>query len=286
MIKHLTLYASLLILLSAPLACSMAQDEAGEVTLRKVCDLPAELVESSGIIFYDGLLWSFNDSGNRPVLYGVDTTDCQVKRRIYFRGVSNIDWEAIAQDSEFVYIADIGNNGSSREKFQVYKLAKERISNRAIQEVNDFVTIEFTFDDDYSDFLNDFDAEAMLIHNDSILIYTKDWTGYETTALYIPQVQGVGYAKILGKYDIEGLTTSCIYSPEKGLIMLGYVDWIPFIQVLDSDVYLRSVRKSSRYDLPLFQGMQSEAITYEQDKYFLSCENAYTTQALYEVIFD
>lgn len=284
--KSLPQYFLIIVFLNISLTQACTQEESEEVTIRKICDLPQELVESSGIIFYDGLLWSFNDSGNQPILYGVDTADCQVKRKIKFTGVPNIDWEAIAQDSKYIYIGDIGNNGTSREKFQIYKFSKSFISKEAIQEVTTFTTIEFTFSDEDSDLLNDFDAESMLIYNDSIIIYTKDWTSYETTVLYIPQNQGLNKATIMGEFDIEGLTTSCVFSPEKGIIILGYVDWIPFIQVLESDVYLSKVGVSKRYDLTLYQGMQSEAITYENGQYFLSCEDGYFSQGLYEVIFN
>jgi hypothetical protein len=47
-------------------------------TITKVCDLPEEVIETSGILFLDGVLWTFNDSGNDPILYGIDTSAGEV----------------------------------------------------------------------------------------------------------------------------------------------------------------------------------------------------------------
>lgn len=256
------------------------------IQLRKICNLPLEIFETSGIIFYKGLVWSFNDSGNLPVLYGLDTIDCSVKYRITLDGIENIDWETIGQDENFIYIGDIGNNNTTRTNFQFYKINKDSIKFTQNQVLKNFSTIEFTFSEENEELLEEFDSEAMLVSNDSIILYTKDWKNYETTAIYLANKEGNTEAKVFGTFDIEGLVTAIVQSDDGKIYILGYADYIPFVQILDSDILLQDVKESKRYDLTLYQGMQSEAITFENGQYFISCEGSYIEQGLYEIIFN
>lgn len=257
----------------------------GELQLRKICELPVELYETSGIIFYQSILWSINDSGNQPILYGIDTANCKVQYRIILKGVLNNDWEAISQDKNYIYIGDIGNNSISRTSFQIYKIAKDSIKYTENQVLENFSTIEFIFNEENSDLDSEFDAEAMLVRNDSIIIFTKDWIYYKTTAIVVPNKDGKAEAKVYGSFDVEGLVTAGLQSKDGKLYILGYADYIPFLQIIDSDILLQDVRDAKRFELSLYQGMQAEAITEESGQYFISCEGSYIEQGLYEIIF-
>ncbi|MEY2836376.1 MAG: hypothetical protein RLZZ557_2038, partial [Bacteroidota bacterium] len=86
------------------------------------------LAENSGMIWWNNLLWQHNDSGGEPAIYASDTASNIIQRRIGLKGGFNIDWEDIAQDEEFIYVADAGNNiNGARPKFMVYKIAKSMI---------------------------------------------------------------------------------------------------------------------------------------------------------------
>ncbi len=96
---------------------------------RAVVDRPLrdlEIAESSGLALsptHDGLIWTVNDSGNPPVVYGIGP-DGDTRVRLRVTGVPNIDWEAVAawRDATgraLVAVADIGDNGAVRDGIEV-----------------------------------------------------------------------------------------------------------------------------------------------------------------------
>ena len=65
-------------------------------------ELPKMVEETSGLIFFDDLLWTHNDSGGEAVLYGMDTANGQIVRRLIFPEIKNSDWEDVALNEEFI----------------------------------------------------------------------------------------------------------------------------------------------------------------------------------------
>jgi hypothetical protein len=77
-----------------------------------------------------GLLWSHDDSGAGPVLYGL-RTDGRVAARPTVSGAQAEDWEDIAagpgpRGEPLLYVGDIGDNRSARPAIDVYRLAEPR----------------------------------------------------------------------------------------------------------------------------------------------------------------
>ena len=73
------------------------------------------------------LLWSHDDSGAGPVLYGL-RTDGRVATRPTVTGAQNVDWEDIAagpapNGQPLLYVGDIGDNASNRATIDVYRVA-------------------------------------------------------------------------------------------------------------------------------------------------------------------
>ena len=83
-------------------------------------ELPEEVKETSGLFFHNGRLWTHNDSGGQPVLYGLDTVNFKVAQRITLANVKNTDWEEVCSDGENVFVGDIGNNRGSRKDLKIY----------------------------------------------------------------------------------------------------------------------------------------------------------------------
>ncbi len=86
------------------------------------------LTESSGIVpssVREGVFWTFEDSGNEPALYAMDSTG----RDLGFVRVANAvneDWEAIAGgpcgDGRCLYIGDVGDNLELRRSRVIYRV--------------------------------------------------------------------------------------------------------------------------------------------------------------------
>jgi hypothetical protein len=81
------------------------------------------------------LLWSHDDSGAGPVLYGL-RTDGRVAARPTVTGARAVDWEDIAAGPDangrpLLYIGDIGDNASQRATIDVYRVAEPRVGTGA-----------------------------------------------------------------------------------------------------------------------------------------------------------
>jgi hypothetical protein len=81
------------------------------------------------------LLWSHNDSGAGPALFGL-RTDGRVVARPQVSGAEAVDWEDIAtgpgpDGRPLLYIGDIGDNASARAEIAVYRVAEPRAGGAA-----------------------------------------------------------------------------------------------------------------------------------------------------------
>jgi len=120
--------------------------------------------------------WTLNDGGNQSELYLIDTSG-NVLRTLEVGNLENRDWESLAvDDSGNLYIGDFGNNDHNRSDLRI-----ARVSASDIQ--YDSVPAEtFTFSyEDQSEFPpkrseHRFDCEAHLVFEDSIYLFTKNWT--------------------------------------------------------------------------------------------------------------
>ena len=98
--------------------------------------LGSEIPESSGLEFWDNLLWSHNDSDNSSKFYGFDTITGQTIKSILVENSPQIDWEDMTKDSAHLYIGDFGNNAGTRTNLKVLKIPIDSLSGNAIDTVN------------------------------------------------------------------------------------------------------------------------------------------------------
>lgn len=75
---------------------------------------------------HKGVLWAINDSGNDPVLYALDTTDCRIRGQ-HTLSSPNIDWEALAsgyttEGAPVLWVGDIGDNQRTRRDVRILEV--------------------------------------------------------------------------------------------------------------------------------------------------------------------
>ncbi|MFT4830541.1 MAG: hypothetical protein ACI815_000175 [Psychroserpens sp.] len=198
--------------------------------------LPEAVFETSGLIYYNNKIITHNDSGNTAQLFELDTTSLQITRTISISNAVNIDWEDIAQDDTYIYIGEIGNNNGSRRDLAVYRILK------ADYDKSDSVTaekIEFSFEGqtDFTPHPNsDWDAEALFVLNDELVILTKQWQSNGTIAYGIPKIPGTYIASKIGEYPVNGLVTGASFNPNTQILYLaGYSKFLlPFVVRVDN----------------------------------------------------
>lgn len=257
-----------------------------EGKLERLFTLPEVLSETSGIIIYDSLLWTFNDSGSEPVLFGIKLSDSSLTKEIYLQNAVNIDWEDITQDEHTIYIGDIGNSSGNRELLTIYLLSKDSITPEHVQHltVNEIIYSYADQEDFSSRYLTtEYDCEALFSMNDSLYLLTKDWLNNTTSLYSLPKIPGHYLVKKILNFDSEGLVTGATYSAnEKQLAICGYYNFIPFIIMMELETIADFENlRYSRYDLLSNAGLQIEGIDYAEDQIYVTSENSIEIQALY-----
>ena len=265
-------------------------DTSSKARIELLFQLPLEVHESSGLIYFQNIFWTFNDSGGEPVIYGIDPVLGKIIRKITISNASNIDWEEATQDSNFIYIGDFGNNFGNRKDLRIYRLSKNRILNEKsdISLKADIISFRFADQKDYSKNLysTPYDCEAMIIWGDSIIIFSKNWKE-ETSSVYcIPKVPG-DYAPALSfVFRSQGLVTGAALSDNKReLAIIGYAEFIPFLWIIEmnNSIDFRKNKKSRKSFISM-SGVQTEGICYGPDGYlYISCEHSLVTQSLYRI---
>lgn len=191
-----------------------------------LADLPTQVRETSGLIFWDGALWTINDSGNPARLYKIDSGTGTVLQSYPLKGVTNTDWEAITQSDSFIFIGDFGNNLGNRQDLRIIKIAKSELLQSTADSIENEV-IHFHYPEQQSFASSNrntpWDAEAFFWHKDSLHIFTKDWVREETMHYTVPGIQGNYAAQRKESFRSEGLITDVSRNPENGhIILLGY----------------------------------------------------------------
>lgn len=246
----------------------------GQENIQTVGELPNDIFETSGLIYFNERLVTHNDSGNQAVLYELDTLTLSIQRRVTISNIDNIDWEAISQDDEYIYIGDIGNNVGTRTDLAIHIIVKEDYLNSNIVTAT---TINFSYEDQ-QDFINngnsDWDAEAFFVIDDRIVILTKQWQSLGSVAYEMSKFPGTHVASRVGAAENIGLVTDATYDSESNrLVIIGYSSILsPFIGIVEHLDFNSIFDGYTQQSLGL-NFVQSEGLTQTNAKnYFFSSE--------------
>ncbi len=251
--------------------------EASSVTPSESISLPSVMQETSGLMYFNNTFWTHNDDTDTH-LYSFQTTNTDDYVEYLLQNVINIDWEEITQDSNYVYLGDVGNNSNgNRTDLKILRIEKQSLLNHT--PVVD--TISF-FYSDQSDFSGsgsnntDFDCEAFVVFGDSIFLFTKQWIGEKTKVYSFPKTPGTYEAVHIEEYDVQGLITGACFHEDKNIVVLcGYSPTLdPFIYILydfQMNRFFSGNKRMISLQLPFHQ---VEAITSE-DFYTFYVTNEY-----------
>lgn len=196
----------------------------GKSKLNNSIILDDKLKETSGLIHWNGKVWTHNDDTDVN-LYALDTVTGKIIDTYALQGVSNSDWEEIAQDNEYLYVGDFGNNATgNRKDLNILKIEKQSL----LLKRPTIESIKFAYENQ-SDFLKNkpnetnFDCEAFIVVKDSLFLFTKEWKSKKTTVYKLPNRVGDFVAQKGVSYNVKGLVTAASYYPSKKILALcGY----------------------------------------------------------------
>ena len=252
---------------------------AAQENLQTVGKLPNEVFETSGLLYFNGNLITHNDSGNEAVLFELDTLTLSVQRRVVVNNVTNVDWEALSQDEDFIYIGDFGNNVGSRTNLAVHIISKQDyLSSNTVSAT----TINFSYEDQ-QDFENsgnsDWDAEAFFIIDDKVVVLTKQWQSLGSVAYEFSKFPGTYIARRIGDIKNVGLVTDATFNAETNrLVVLGYSSILsPFIGIVENLDFNDVFEGYKQQDLGL-NFIQAEGLTQSETGNYLFSSEYYTRQ--------
>jgi len=187
--------------------------EAQEI-LSKI-ELPQYINETSGLEYYKDYLVTHNDSGNEPIIYYINK-EGRFSFKRSFDSLTNNDWEDLASDKDFLYIADMGNNFDTRKNLQIVKVPID-------PKINNTELINFYYPEQ-SEFefrmLSMYDAEGLISIDDYLLIFTKNRAKKITDIYKISKSPGSQIAKKIGSLDCHSIVTGADYNKDLKLLVL------------------------------------------------------------------
>jgi len=256
----------------------------------KLTDLNDEVFETSGLIFFDDRLITHNDDGI-SALFEINIDNGNVNRTVTIQNATNVDWEDMCSDDDYIYIGDIGNNSTgNRTDLKIYKLLKTDYlrSEQVSAEI-----IEFSYEDqiDFTPSLNNsnFDAGTLISFGSYLYVFTRNWVDRRTNIYKIPKIPGTYSVKKIDEFDADGLVAGGTYNPlTKKVILVGYSGIRPFaieLRGFSNGEFSNGVIDKYNLNIPLAESFQTEAITYsDASNYYFSAEkNALGNASLYSL---
>ncbi|XCI75173.1 MAG: hypothetical protein ABI045_07470 [Flavobacteriales bacterium] len=244
-----------------------------------VAQLPKELKENSGLQYSNGYFWTFNDSGGKAELYKINPSSGDILQTVKLSQAKNCDWEDIAYDGQYLYVADIGNNMQNRKNLIIYKVQVDRIDQRKkawvpVESIRFHYPKQKVFWYTKSKATNNIDAEALFYQDGKLHLFTKEWGTYMSTHYILPTEPGNYEAVKVESFDTKGLITGADIKKNQ-VVMTGYTkNGLVFLWKFwdfKNGKYFNSQKK--KYFLGWAPSIgQVEGVTFKDNIIYISCE--------------
>lgn len=196
------------------------------------------------------------------------------------KGATNKDWEAITQDTNYLYIGDFGNNRGNRKDLRIYKIAKLAIEQE--EKAPKIDTIAFVYPDQ-KNFTgpihqHNYDCEAMIAVGDSLYLFSKNFEDRHSKLYVLPKQAGSYTAHLKDRFNVKGNITDAAIGDTGVIALSGYYfdqgNFFPFLWLFweyPDKSFFQGQAQRINFN---FQA-QMEGICYDQNGYFfLSSESS------------
>jgi len=260
--------------------CSNKEIDSAEIDTVEIISkivLPKIINETSGLEFYNNNFITHNDSGGEPSLYvfnegGEIVETIGLNKNPDFE-IENNDWEDITNDNKYFFVADTGNNFGNRDNLNII-----RVSIGANLMVDGIIKISYS---DQESFFprpkHKYDAEAIIIIDDKIALFSKDRENLNTD-LYLVDKDQNGQQILTSKfnYTVGSLITGGDYNKENSLLALvSYNSKGEQYLILFENFELNNLENNNftKYKIPI-ERAQIEAIKIiDQETFWITSED-------------
>ncbi|MCB9666283.1 MAG: hypothetical protein H6732_19390 [Alphaproteobacteria bacterium] len=168
--------------------------------------LPPVVAESSGLVAsarLPGVFWTHNDSGDVPRLFAVDGAG-GLLGEIAVDGAEAVDWEAITRDDAGnLWIADLGNNRSSRTDLTLYRVPEPAPEAGRVA-ADRVVRVAYPEQTAFPDPGLAFDCEAVWWEAGTLWLATKHRKDTRTVLYRVDGLEGAGSLTRVAELDVGG----------------------------------------------------------------------------------
>ncbi|RDV26744.1 hypothetical protein DXV75_07085 [Alteromonas aestuariivivens] len=215
-----------------------AQSVNAEAEIQIVFDrqLPSEMSETSGLFCSHEQVFTLNDSGNPPDIFTLNSQG--EVTQIQSLKEPNFDFEALSGDEASFYVGDIGNNFGRRRHLIIRKIDRITADTRFNIEV---VPDEYV-PGSYRIRQHDFDAEAMVLKDQALWLFTKSWATGEAKVYRVdPREPRQHLAPVATITGLPGLVTGVDWdSLNQRFLVVGYQlsllsSFSPFVAEITTD---------------------------------------------------
>lgn len=232
--------------------------------------LPKIINETSGLEILNNVFVTHNDSGGEPSLYffnlsGEIINSIKLEKESSWE-IYNNDWEDISADENYIYIADTGNNFGTRDNLNIIKV---KIADFSINgKIDIFYSDQESF---FPSSKHKYDAEALLIIEDKIALFSKDRDSLNTDLYLIDDTleEKQGLSSV-ANFNVNSLITGGDYDSATGILAL--VSYSPrgkqyLILFEDFDISNPLNNSFKKYIIPI-ERAQIEAVKIISEKLF------------------
>ncbi|SHG99536.1 NHL repeat-containing protein [Winogradskyella jejuensis] len=239
--------------------------------LKVIADLPLELNEVSGIApdTKNNLIWMVNDSGNAPILYGLDYKGT-IKKSITIEE-KNRDWEDLTADKRGnIYIGNFGNNDNDSKGLSIYKIKASDLASEKTAIKPEIISFTYPEQKKFPPKKKDrhFDCEAFFFLENNLYLFTKSRSLKEKgkTNLYLlPSKAGTYKAKLLDTFNTcnesECWVTSADINDNGDMLALLTENSVYIFNELNKTSFFKSEYKRYKFDY----NSQKESVAFKND---------------------
>ena len=235
-------------------------------------NLSKKIDEPSGLEIINKQLETINDSGNDPVLFYINESGNILDER-KLNCCKNNDWESLAADSDYVYIADFGNNYDTRKNLSIIKIPIDKSSNENPEIINFLYPEQKKFKRIYR--RSEYDAEALISFGDILLIFTKNKRKKITEIYSLPKYGGNFHAQKIGSLNTESIVTGADYDKKTNtLVLTSTINFDEYYILVVNDFSLNNKdHKINMYEIPIGK-TQVEAIKIiDENTFWITSED-------------
>ncbi|WP_449397510.1 hypothetical protein [Chryseobacterium wanjuense] len=260
------------------------QSDLLKIRKHRINYLNEKIQETSGLSFFNGKLYTFNDSGNAPEIFELNKTTGEIISILKINA-DNKDWEALTNDGKNFYIGDFGNNGGTRKDLEIYKIPFENnsVKNDSVKIISFEYSEQTEFAPKYLE--TNYDAEAMIYLNGKIHLFTKEW-GVKSTSHYTinPEISEKQKAEKAESFKTNFVVTDASYFDKK-LYLVGYTKktevFLDIFNELEPGIFFKENPKHYYLGSALSIG-QIEGIAVDETGIYISGEKFAFSTGKYE----